>query len=236
MDNTLNELKLEPLEPLEPQESKVSQVGARRWNFRQFILTAGVVLVIILAVWIFLPSASEPEKLAAQVFQFGVVPAPNQTAMDVSISNREDDQTIIVQLYPVYLGKEHSGIYARSIDGSRIEGTTLPIVLRPGEVRVLKILFTAEKTDLDEYADKLKDSSLITLFKDGPLPGQLHGYIGLGWRVMDAEGENYMNVKRLAYYVLKPAPPGSLDPTYLDYSSILSEEPFELCTNGRIVN
>ena len=72
-------------------------------------------------------------------------------------------------MYPVFFGKEYSSLYARSIEKSTIEGVILPLIMNPGEVRMLKIHFSIEKSNLDNYADKLKDSSHIIIFKDGHL-------------------------------------------------------------------
>jgi hypothetical protein len=235
IEDIMDELNMGPLEPLDLQEPKEGQTvttGIQRWNFRRLILPAGIVLGILLAVGIYLLVAPASEKLIAQVFRFDI---PDPAMVVISISNKQNQQAIIVQLYPVFFGKEHSGLYSRSIEGATIEGTSLPLVLNPGEVRVLKIHFTVEKKDLDQYADRLKDSSHIVVFQDGPPPGQLEGHLGLGWRVVDADGKNYTNTARLAYYVLTPSPPGFADPTSLTRSWTLSDEPFELCTQEDIV-
>lgn len=138
-------------------------------------------------------------------------------------------------MYPVFFGKEYSSLYARSIEKSTIEGVILPLIMNPGEVRMLKIHFSIEKSNLDNYADKLKDSSHIIIFKDGPPPGQLQGSLGLGWKVVDADGENYTNTGRIVSYILTPTPVGFADRTALTHYWIISDEPFELCTNEGIV-
>ena len=234
----MDELKLEPLEPLdlqEPKNGKVVVSGMQRWNFRRLILPIGLLLGILLVIVTYLLVAPESGKLTAQVFRFDILHTPETAMAVVSISNKQDKQSIIVQVYPVIFGKEYSGLYARSIEGAIIEGTSFPLVLNPGEVRVLKINFPIQKKDLDLYADKLKDSSHIITFRDGPPPGQLQGFLGLGWRVVDADGKNYTNTARIASYILTPTPPEFADPTALTHSWIISDDPFELCTQEGIV-
>ena len=106
--------------------------------------------------------------------------------------------------------------------------------MNPGEERVIKIKFSIDKSNLDLYADKLKDSSHIVASQNGALPGQLEGSLGLGWTVTDANGEVYTNLARLASYILTPTPPEFADRTALTHSWLLSDEPFELCTNEGI--
>jgi len=233
----MDELNLEPLEPLElpePKEKQVVASGTQRWNLRRLILPVGIVLGILLAVGIYLLVAPASEKLVAQVFRFEISTTPNPAIVVISISNKQEQQAIIAELYPVFFAKKYSSLYAGSIE-STIEGTSLPLVLNPGEVRVLKIHFSITKKDLDQYADQLRDSSHIVVFQNGPPAGQLEGFLGLGWKVVDADGKNYMNTARLAYYVLTPSPPGFADPTCLTRSWTLSDEPFELCTQEEIV-
>jgi hypothetical protein len=242
MEDGMDELNLEPLEPPEPKEKQVVASGMQRWNSWRFILPAGIVLGFLFALGVYqlvAPDAEKlvapaPVKLVAQVFSFGIIPAPDTSIAVISISNKQERQTIIVQLYPVFFGKKSSPIYSRSIE-STIEGISLPLVLNPGEVRVLKLHYSIGKKDLDEYADQLRDSSHMAVFQNGPPPGQLEGFLGLGWRVVDADGKNYTNVARLAYYVLIPSPKGFADPTSLYHSWILSDESFELCTQIDIV-
>lgn len=234
----MDELKLEPLEPLEVSESKSKQgdaSGIQTWNFRRLILPAGIVLGILLIVGIYLLVAPASEKIMAQVFSYGISIPPKTATVVMSITNKQDKQAIIVKLYPLIYGKEHSEIYARSIEGSTIEEITLPLVLNPSEVRVLKIKYSIEKKLLDQYACILKDSSHIQVFKDGPPPGQLEGTLGLGWSVVDADGKNYTNLARITSYILTPTPAGFTDPTALAHYWIISDEPFELCTNEGIV-
>jgi hypothetical protein len=171
----------------------------------------------------------------AQVFQFDILPAPDTGKAVMSITNRQDKQVIITKLYPVLFGKEHAAIYSRSIEGSTIQGVILPLVMNPGEVRVIKIVFSIRKEELIEYADKIKDSSYIAVYAGGPLPGQCQGTLGLGWHVVDADGEKYTNTSRTVFYNLAPTPPGFPDPIVLDHWWMVSEEPFELCTNEGIV-
>ncbi len=234
----MDELNLEPLEPFEVQEPEVKQVAAPvkpPRNFRRLILPAGIVLGILLAVGIYFLVAPEPDKLIAQVFRFDISVTPDTAKVVMSISNKQDKQAIIVKLYPLFYGKENSEIVARSIEGSTIDSTTLPLVLNPGEVRILKIKFSIQKKDLDLYADKLKDSSHIVVFQKGPPPGQLEGTLGLGWSVVDADGGNFTNLARIASYILTPTPPGFADSTALTHYWIVSDDPFELCTNEDIV-
>lgn len=239
----MDELNLEPLEPLEPletaeqKENKEPQVVApipKRWNYQRWILPGGIVLAVLFVIGIYLMVAPAPDKLIAQVFRFDITLIPDTARVTMSISNKQEKQTVIEQLYPVFFGKENSGIDARSIEGSTIEGESLPLTLKPGETRTLKINFSIEKKNLDQYADKLKDSIHMVVLETGPLPGQLEGFLGLGWRVVDAEGNNYTNIVRLAYYVLTPTPPGFADATMLARSWTLSEDPFELCTREGI--
>lgn len=234
----MDELNLEPLKPLESSEPKENQVepsGTQRWNYKRLIIPAGILLSILLAALIYLIVAPAPEKIIAQVFRYDIVTTPDTARVVLSISNKEDKRSTIVQLYPVIFGREHAPVYSRSIERATIEEIKLPLALNPGEVRVLKINFFIKKKDLDECADKLKDSSHIVVFQNGPPPGQLEGFLGLGWLVVDGEGRNYTNTARLAYYVLTPTPPGFADPTALTRSWILSDEPFELCTQTETV-
>jgi hypothetical protein len=238
MEDVMDELKLEPLEPLEIQEPNAKQgdaSGIEPWNFRRLILPAGIVLGILLAVGLYLLIAPASEKLMAEVFKFGISITPDTATVVMSISNKQNKQAIIVKLYPLIYGKEHSGIYARSIEGSTIEGTTLPLVMDPGEVRLLKIKYSIEKKDLDQYAGILKDSSHIVVFQNGTPPGQLEGTLGLGWDVVDSDGENYTNIARVTSYILAPTPPGFGDSTALAHYWIISDEPFELCMNEGIM-
>jgi hypothetical protein len=230
----MDELKIEPLEPFEVQEPEKKQVdvpGKPPWNFRRFILPAGIVLGILLAVGIYLLVAPDSEKLIAQVFKFDISVTPDTSTVVMSISNKQDKQAIIAKLYPLFYGKENSGIVARSIEGSTIEGTTLPLVLDPGEVRTLKIKFLVEKKDLDRYAGTLKDSSHIVVFQNGAPPGQLEGTLGLGWSVVDADGKNYSNQAQITSFILTPTPPRFADRTTLAHYWIIADDPFELCTN-----
>ncbi|MCX6120698.1 MAG: hypothetical protein NTX44_03670 [Ignavibacteriales bacterium] len=234
----MDDLNLEPLEPFEVQEPEAKQVAAPvkpPRNFRRLIFPAGIVLGIFLAFGIYLLVAPEPEKLIAQVFKFDISVTPDKAKVVMSISNKQDKQAIIAKLYPLFYGKENSGIVARSIEGSTIDSTTLPLVLNPGEVRILKIKFSIQKKDLDLYADKLKDSSHIVVFKNGPPPGQLEGTLGLGWSVVDTDGKEYTNFAQFASYILTPTPKGFADSTALTHYWIISDDPFELCTNEDIV-
>jgi hypothetical protein len=232
----MDESKLEPLEPLDIQEPKEGQAvssGIQRWNLKRLILPAGIVLGILLIAVIYLLISPVSEKLVAQIFRFDI---PKPSMIVISISNKQERQAIIAEMYPVFFGKENSGIYTKSIEGSTIEGISLPLVLNPEEVRVLKIHFKVTKKELDQYADQLKDSSHIVISKNGPLPGQLEGNLGLSWKVADADGKKYTNTARLAYYILTPNPPGFADSTSLTRSWVLSDEPFELCTQEDIAN
>jgi hypothetical protein len=234
----MDELKLEPLEPFEVQEPKAKQAdasGIQPWNLKRLILPAGIVLGIFLVVGIYLLFAPASEKIMAQVFNYGISITPDVATIVMSISNKQDKQAVIVTLYPLIYGREHSGMYARSIEGSTIEGITLPLVLNPGEVRMLKIKYSIEKKYLDQNAGELKDSSHIVNFQNGPPPGQLEGTLGLGWRVVDADGKDYTNLARVTSYILTPTPSGFSDPTSLTHYWIISDEPFELCTNEGIV-
>jgi hypothetical protein len=162
------------------------------------ILPAGIVMGILLAVGIYLLVAPAPEKLVAQVFRFEISTTPNPAIVVISISNKQEQQAIIAALYPVFFGKKYSSLYARSIE-STIEGTSLPLVLNPGEVRVLKIHFSITKKDLDQYDDQLWDSSHIVVFRNGPPAGQLEGFLGLGWKVAVADGKNYTNISHIMF-------------------------------------
>lgn len=234
----MDELKLEPLEPFEVPEPMANQGGAsgkQPWNFRRLILPAALVLGILLIIGIYLLVSPASEKIMAQVFQFDILPAPDTGKAVLSITNRQDKQVIITKLYPVLFGKEHAAMYSRSIEGSTIKGVTLPLVINPGEVRVIKIVFSIRKEELIEYADNIKDSNHIAAYAGGPLRGQRQGTIGLGLHVVDADGENYTNTLRTVYYNLAPTPPGFPDPIALDHRWMVSEEPFEFCTNEDIV-
>ena len=250
----MDDLNLEPLESLEaPEPEKVpekeSEKGAEKvpekvpvvapgtqpWNFKRLILPAGIVIAILLAVGIYLLVAPETEKLIAEVLRFDVLLKPDTATVVMSISNKQEKQASITKLYPLFFGKENSGISTRSIEGSTIEGAVLPLVLYPGEVRALKIKFSIVKKDLDLYADKLKDSSHIIVFKNGPPPGQLEGTLGLGWSVTDADGKDYTSLARIAFFILTPTPPGFADSTALTHYWTITDDPFELCTNEDIV-
>jgi hypothetical protein len=199
-------------------------------DLRRLIIPAGIVIGILIAVGIYLLVAPDSEKLVAQALKFDI---PNPGLAVISISNKQGQQSIIAEMYPVFFGKKYSSTYAKSINAT-IEGTKLPLILNPGEVRVLKIHFSIEKKDLDQYADQLMDSTHIVVFQNGPPPGQLEGFVGLGWRVVDADGQNYTNTARLAYYVLTPSPHGFADPTSLTRSGLISDDPFELCKQENI--
>jgi hypothetical protein len=53
--------------------------------------------------------------------------------------------------------------------------------------------------------------------------------------VVDADGKDYTNLARITSYILTPTPPGFADHTALTHYWIISDEPFELCTNEDIV-
>jgi hypothetical protein len=241
MEDVMDELKLESLEPLEKAEHKENQVATppapvvKRWNVRRWFLPAGIVLLILFVFGIYLLIAPASDKLVAQVFRFEIRHKPDTARVVMSIANRQEKQAIIVQLYPVLFGNENFGLSSRSIECATIESVSLPFVLNPDEVRTLKINFSIEKKELDKCADKLKDSSHIVIFQNGPLPRQLEGFLGLGWRVVDGDGNNYTNTARLAYYILTPTPLGFKDSTALSRSWILSDDPFELCTQEDIM-
>jgi hypothetical protein len=241
MEDVMDELKLEPLEPLENAEHKENQVVTppapivKRWNVRRWFLPAGIVLFILFVFGIYLLIAPASDKLVAQVFRFEIRHKPDTARVVMSIANRQEKQAIIVQLYPVLFEKENIGLSSRSIEGATIESVSLPLVLNPNEVRTLIIIFSIEKKDLDQYAGGIKDSSHIVIFKNGTLSGQSEGFLGLGWKVVDADGNNYTNTARLAYYILTPTPPGFKDSTVLTRSWTLSDDPFELCTQEGIM-
>lgn len=231
----MDELNLEPLEPLEsakPGDKRIMPSRPRRWNSPRLMIPAGIVLVILVAIGIYLmvDPAPDPPKLIAQVFEYLIVHTPDTARVVMSISNKQDKQAVIVKIYPVYFGKDRSQFYSRSIEERTMEGADLPLVMNPGEVRVLKINFLIRKKDLDEYAGRIKDSAHVRVYADPPAPGQVEGYLGLGWQVVDADGKNFTNDQHIAYYVLKPAPPGFGETTLLDHSWFVSQEPFELCT------
>jgi hypothetical protein len=247
MEDVVDELNsgpVDPLEPLEPleiieipeqTEKQVETSGTKQWNFRRWILPAGIVLLILAAIGIYFLVAPEPDKIIAHVLRFDIAHSPDTSRVLMSISNRQEKQAIILEMYPVFFGKDDSEMISKSIEGLTTRGVSLPLVLNPGEVRTLKISFLIEKKDLDRYAGRLKDSSHVVVFQNGPLPGQLEGFLGLGWRVVDADGSKYTNTQRLAYYVLIPSPPGFTDTTTLARSWTLSEDPFELCTIEGII-
>ncbi len=254
MENNMDELNIEPLEPLDgqepekvpekapekepekvPEKAPVVASGIQPWNFKRLILPAGIVIAILLAVGIYLLVAPEPEKLIAEVLRFDVLLKPDTATVVISISNKQEKQASITKLYPLFFGKENSGISTRSIEGSTIEGAVLPLVLYPGEVRALKIKFSIVKKDLDLYADKLKDSSHTIVSQNGPPSGQLEGTLGLGWSVKDADGKDYTSLARIASFILTPTPAGSADRTVLTHYRIISDDLFELCTNEDIV-
>jgi hypothetical protein len=234
----MDDLKLEPLESLETAEPSAQQSDTsniQSWNLRRLILPTALMLGIIFAIGLYLLFAPESEKIMAQVFSYEISIAPKISTVVVSITNKQDKQAIIEKMYPIIYGNEYSDIHARSIEGSTIEGTALPLILNPGEIRILRIKYSVEKSYLDQFAGKLKDSSHIIVFKNGPPAGQLEGTLGLGWSVVDADGENYANFDRITSYILTPTPPGFADRTALTHYWIISGEPFELCTNEGIV-
>ena len=124
-------MDLTPLEPLDIQDPKpglVAAAGSPKKNFKRWILPAGIVMGILLAVGIYLLVGPASEKLIAQVLKFDIATRPDTARVVLSISNKQDSQVIIVKLYPLFYGKEYAGIFARSIEGSTIEGVTLPLL------------------------------------------------------------------------------------------------------------
>jgi hypothetical protein len=252
LENGVDDLNLEELQPLENAEQKevpaqtttpdspevpVAQPApvTPQWNLRRLIIPGGIGLAILLVTGLYLLLAPAPNKLLAQVSRFDVALKPNMTKVVMSITNKDEKPATIFHLYPVFFGKEHSGIYTRTIEGAKIEGGSLPLILNPSEERTINIIFSIEKKDLDQFADVIKDSSHIVVSQNGTPGGQLEGFLGLSWKVVDADGKEYSNTEHLAYYVLMPTPSGFKDPTALTRSWTLSDEPFELCSHENVV-
>jgi hypothetical protein len=215
------------LEPAQPEDVQIELSDQRTAQLQRALIPGLIMLLLLVIVGVYLLFFSTTEKLTAQLIDFNIMRTP-ATAV-ISVINKMDDQAVINRIYPIYFGRENAGSYTKPINAA-IEGVSLPLVLNPNEVRVLKLTFRVEKKDLDLYCDPLKDSTYAIISRGEPLQGQLEGNLGIGWEVHDPDGNAFTNNARLFYYILTPTPAGFKDPTSLTRSGILSTDPFELCT------
>jgi hypothetical protein len=222
----MDELDLEPLEPGEIQVDEINQ--SKSWIKQAMILGFGaLILLIIVGIGFYFLFFSPSDELIAQPVDFNIT---NDPAVAIfSVFNRGNREVTLAKMSPVYYGRGHSGGVASYIDAV-IQNDTLPRVINPEEVRLIKMTFHVEKKDLDAHCRPLEDSSHMVVFQDGPPEGQLEGNLGLAWQVLDLDGKSYAGNARLFYYTLIPSPPGYQDTTMLIRSGLISLDPFELCT------
>jgi hypothetical protein len=224
----MDDLNLEPLEPEEIQVDEVNQ--SKSWIKQAIVLGfAALLLLIILGIGFYFLFFSPSDELVAQPVDFNITNDPGVAL--ISVFNRGNRPITLAKISPVYYGREQSSPVAGIIDAV-IESDTLPRILNPEEVRLIRMTFHVEKKDLDACCRPLTDSSHAVIFQDGPPKGQLEGDLGLAWQVSDADGKSYSNNARLFYYTLVPSPPGLQDTTLLIRSGLISLDPFELCTQG----
>ncbi len=224
----MDELNLEPLEPEEIQVDEVNQ--SKSWIKQAIILGFGtLILLVIVGIGFYSLFFSPSDELIAQPVDFNITNEPAVAVL--SVFNKGNRQITLAKISPVYYERGHSASIAGYIDAV-IENDTLPRVLNPEEVRLIRLTFRVEKKDLDAHCRPLTDSSHAVTFQEGPPQGQLEGNLGLSWEVLDADGKSYTNNARLFYYTLVPSPPGYQDTTTLIRSGLISLDPFELCTEG----
>lgn len=222
----MDELNLEPLEPEEIQVDEDNR--SKLWLKQAIVLGIGaLILLTIVGVCFYFLFFSSSDELIAQPVDFNITNDPGVAVF--SVFNRGNRPITLEKMNPVYYGRDRSGSVAGYIDAV-IQSDTLPRVINPEEVRLIKMTFRVEKRDLDAYCRPLTDSSHVVIFQDGPPQGQLEGNLGLAWQVLDVDGKTYTSNARLLYYTLVPSPPGYQDTTTLIRSGLISLDPFELLT------
>jgi hypothetical protein len=100
---------------------------------------------------------------------------------------------------------------------------------------MVKIFFSIDREILFATAGAIKDSSHITSWENGPPQDQRQGTLGLGWQVVDADGENFRQMMKIIHYNISPTPPDFPDPETMDHWWIISEKPFEMCEQETIL-
>lgn len=226
----MDEINMEPAENLKPLEDievqKEQPAPPTPWA-KKMPLPGYIAIAILLFVAIYFIFFTSSEIIIAQPVSFDITSDP--AVLIISVTNKEEGQASIIDISPGYYERKNANLVLKSFS-TMIEGKTLPLSLNHGEVNVIKMTFHIDKTDLAAHCDSLQDSSHIVVSDKGLSKNQLEGYLGFSWRVLDSDGNSYINNIRLIYFVLAPSPEGSTDLMSIVKSELISAEPFELCT------